>query len=111
MNTTSATTHQQDTDRGLRKWSGWGLGLLLPMVVLSCVPVLASGRGSRCITYGDECSAVPGAFLYGCFWTAVVAGLTALLWPRARWTGARAGIVVVQWTAQVVLACLILSYA
>lgn len=81
------------------------------MVVLSSVLALAGERGSRCLTYGDQCSQVPGVLLYGCFWTAVAAGLAALLWPRARWTGARLGTVVVQWTAQVVLAFLILSYA
>jgi hypothetical protein len=72
---------------------------------------LASVRGSRCITDGAECSGVPGTLLYGCFWTAVVAGVTALLWPRTRWTGARVGIVVAQWTAQALLICLILSCA
>ncbi|MGW7528503.1 hypothetical protein [Streptomyces sp. NPDC054783] len=108
MNT---TPYQQDTERSIRRWSGWGLGLLLPMIVLSVVPVLASVRGSRCVTDGDECSHVPGILLYGCFWTAVAAGLVALLWPRGRWTGARRGAVVMQWTAQVTLAFLILSYA
>lgn len=111
MNTTWATTRQQDTDRRLRRWSGWGLGLLLPMVVLSIVLVLAGERGSRCLTYGEECSPVPDVLLYGCFWTTVATGLAATAWPRARWTGARLATVVVQWTAQVVLAFLILSYA
>ncbi|MEU6813038.1 hypothetical protein ABZ920_29470 [Streptomyces sp. NPDC046831] len=41
----------------------------------------------------------------------VAAGLAVPLWPRARWAGARLATVVVQWTAQVMLAFLILSYA
>lgn len=81
------------------------------MVVLSSVLALAGERGSRCLMYGEECSQVPGALLSGCFWTAAAAGVAALLWPRARWTGVRIAIVVVQWTVQVVLTFLILSYA
>jgi hypothetical protein len=38
MNT---TTDRQDIERSIRRWSGWGLGLLFPMVALSFVPALA----------------------------------------------------------------------
>jgi hypothetical protein len=53
---------------------------------------------------------VPGALVYGSLLTAVSAGLAALLWPRRRGTVARTWAVVLQWSAQVLLVLLILSY-
>ncbi|MGW2707421.1 hypothetical protein ACWC4J_00310 [Streptomyces sp. NPDC001356] len=96
---------------GFHVAAGWGLGLLLPTVLFSTLLTFTSERASRCLTYGEECAAVPGWLLYGSFWASLVAGLAVLVWPRARWTGARAGALLVQWGAQLLLAALILSYA
>ncbi|MFF7367997.1 hypothetical protein [Streptomyces tricolor] len=106
---TAQTTDQVRDDAGTA--AGWGLGLLLPMVFFCALVTLSGPRAGRCLTYGEDCSPVPGWLLYGSFWTSVVAGVAALVWPRARWTGARLGAVVVQWCAQLLLAGLILSYA
>ncbi|POX59865.1 hypothetical protein C3492_30445 [Streptomyces sp. Ru62] len=96
---------------GVRVAAGWGLGLLLPTVFFSTLLTFTSERAGRCLTYGEDCSAVPGRLLHGSFWASLLAGLAALVWPRARWTGARIGAVLVQWGAQLLLAALILSYA
>ncbi|MGW3146572.1 hypothetical protein ACWDG1_18175 [Streptomyces sp. NPDC001177] len=95
--------------RFLTRWSVWGLALLIPTVFLSAIGVAATERGTRCITY-NECPQVPGALVYGTFLTAVAAGLLALAWPRRRGTKGRAAAVVLQWSAQSLLALVILSY-
>ncbi|MBD0422967.1 hypothetical protein H0H10_28075 [Streptomyces sp. TRM S81-3] len=101
----------QPTARALTGWSLAGLLLLLPTVVLAWVAVLATERGSRCLMYGEQCSAVPGGALWGCFGAAPALGAPALAWPRTRWTSARAGAVALQWGAQLMLGALILSGA
>ncbi|MGP4086873.1 hypothetical protein [Streptomyces sp. KR55] len=100
-----------DTARQLTRWSVAGLLLLLPTVVLAWIAVLSTERGGRCLMYGEQCSGIPGGVLYGFFWAAVVLGVLALLWPRTRWTPARAGAVLLQWGAQLTLGTLILSGA
>ncbi|MEU3957503.1 MULTISPECIES: hypothetical protein [Streptomyces] len=105
------TAPQPAAARTVTGWSVAGLVLLVPTVVVAWIAVLATYRGSRCLTYGEQCSTVPGEALYGCFWVALAAGLLALMWPRARWTGARIGVVLLQWGAQLTLGALILSGA
>jgi hypothetical protein len=102
---------QSAVARTVTGWSVAGLVLLVPTVVVAWIAVLATYRGSRCLTYGEQCSTVPGEALHGCFWVALAAGLLALMWPRARWTGARIGVVLLQWGAQLTLGALILSGA
>ncbi|MGW6925902.1 hypothetical protein ACWGA9_32280 [Streptomyces sp. NPDC054950] len=97
--------------RAVTVWSLAGLGLLLPIVVLAWMTVLSTPRGGRCLMYGEQCSAVPGEALYGCFFGTIAAGLLALAWPRDRWAGVRAGVVLLQWGAQLTLGALILSAA
>ncbi|AQS67826.1 hypothetical protein [Streptomyces pactum] len=97
--------------RALTGWSAAGLVLLAPTVVVAWLAVLATERGGRCLTYGEQCSAVPGEALWACLWAAAVLGVLALAWPRARWTSARCGAVVLQWGAQLTLGALILSGA
>ncbi|MFC7985639.1 hypothetical protein [Streptomyces sp. NPDC057336] len=95
----------------LTGWSVAGLVLLLPTVVVAWLAVLATERGGRCLTYGEQCPSVPGEALWACFWAAAVLGALALAWPRTRWTSARCGAVVLQWGAQLTLGALILSGA
>ncbi len=97
--------------RALTGWSVAGLVLLLPTVVVAWLTVLATERGGRCLTYGEQCSTVPGDALWGCFWAAAVLGVLATAWPRTRWTPARYGAVALQWGAQLTLGALILSGA
>jgi hypothetical protein len=105
------TTARRPATRHLTGWSVTGLVLLLPTVALAWIAVLATERGSRCLTYGEQCSSVPGGLLHGLFWTALAAGVLALAWPRTRAVSARAGAVLVQWAAQLALGVLILSGA
>lgn len=104
-------TAQPSADRHLTGWSVAGLVLLLPTVGLAWLAVLATERGSRCLTYGEQCSTVPGSVLYGVFYASLAAGVAALAWPRARWTPLRGGAVLVQWGAQLTLGAMILSGA
>jgi hypothetical protein len=97
--------------RQLTRWSVSGLLLLLPMVIVTWIAVLMTERGGRCLAYGEQCSTIPGALLWGCFWASVAAGKLALVWPRTRWPYARFGAVVVQWGAQLTLIAMILSGA
>ncbi|MFI5678840.1 hypothetical protein [Streptomyces cellulosae] len=105
------TTARQPVTRHLTGWSAAGLVLLLPTVGLAWIAVLATERGSRCLTYGEQCSTVPGGLLHGLFWAALAAGVLALAWPRTQAVSARAGAVLVQWAAQLTLGVLILSGA
>ncbi|KOU59116.1 hypothetical protein ADK57_34410 [Streptomyces sp. MMG1533] len=105
------TTAQPPASRLLTGWSVAGLVLLLPTVVLAWLAVLAGERGSRCLTYGEQCSTIPGGLLYGMFCAALAAGVAALAWPRTLAVYARAGAVVVQWGAQLTLGAMILSGA
>ncbi|MFF3329131.1 hypothetical protein ACFYWX_06135 [Streptomyces sp. NPDC002888] len=104
-------TAQPSADRHLTGWSVAGLVLLLPTVVVAWLAVLSTERGSRCLTYGEQCSTVPGTVLYGVFYASLAAGVVALAWPRTRWTPARSGAVALQWGAQLTLGALILSGA
>ncbi|WP_162833281.1 hypothetical protein [Streptomyces sp. CB09001] len=104
-------THTQLSARALTTGSVAGLVLLLPTVVLAWTVVLASERGSRCLTYGEQCSRVPGGALWACFWASAALGALALALPRTRWTPARCGAVVLQWGAQLTLGALILADA
>ncbi|MEU0741661.1 hypothetical protein [Streptomyces sp. NPDC006134] len=104
-------TAQQSAGRHLTGWSVAGLLLLLPTVAVAWLLVLASERGSRCLMYGEQCSQIPGAALYGCFWAALALGVLVLAWPRGRWTPARGGAVLLQWAAQLTLGALILTGA
>ncbi|MBG0852873.1 hypothetical protein I2W78_13730 [Streptomyces spinoverrucosus] len=97
--------------RLLTGWSVAGLLLLLPTVAVAWVAVLATERGSRCLTYGEQCSTIPSGVLHAFFWAALALGALALAWPRARWQYARLGAVLVQWGAQLTLGSLILSGA
>ncbi|MER0444054.1 hypothetical protein ABR738_05650 [Streptomyces sp. Edi4] len=105
------TAPQPAVARFVTGWSIAGLVLLVPTVVVAWIAVLSTERGTGCLMYGEQCSTVPGEALYGCFWVALVAGLLALVWPRARWAGARTGAVLVQWGSQLTLGLLILSGA
>ncbi|WP_327713227.1 hypothetical protein OG912_38555 (plasmid) [Streptomyces sp. NBC_00464] len=49
--------------RVVTKWSVAGLVLLVPTVVVASIAVLTSHRGSLCLTYGEQCSTVPGEAL------------------------------------------------
>ncbi|UFR02633.1 MULTISPECIES: hypothetical protein [Streptomyces] len=109
MNTARTTDDRVRDD--VRVAAGWGLGLLLPVVVFCALVAFTSERAGRCLAYGQDCSPVPDQLLYGSFWTSLVAGAAVLAWPRTRWAGARVGAVLVQWGAQLLLAALILSYA
>ncbi|MFE1201696.1 hypothetical protein HUT15_13155 [Streptomyces sp. NA03103] len=104
-------THAQLSARALTIGSVAGLVLLLPTVVLAWIAVLASERGSRCLTYGEQCSRVPGDALWACFWASAALGVLALAWPRARWVPARCAAVLLQWGAQLTLGALILAGA
>ncbi|MFJ4329874.1 MULTISPECIES: hypothetical protein [unclassified Streptomyces] len=104
-------SHARLSARALTTGSVAGLVLLLPTVALAWAAVLASGRGSRCLTYGEQCSRVPGDALWACFWAAAALGVLALAWPRTRWAPARCGIVALQWGAQLTLGALILAGA
>ncbi|WP_225826912.1 hypothetical protein [Streptomyces naphthomycinicus] len=109
--TTDRSADRAEDDRLLRAWAGWGLGLLLPTAVFCTLVAFSSERAGRCITYGENCSATPGWLPAGSFWASLAAGVIALMWPRARWTVARLGAVVIQWCAQLMLAASILSFA
>ncbi|MFF0745521.1 hypothetical protein ACFYVL_34485 [Streptomyces sp. NPDC004111] len=113
MNTTTqpSAAPQPVSSRAVTGWSVAGLVLLVPTVAVAWIAVLATSRGSRCLTYGEQCSTVPGGALSGLFALSLVAGLVALCWPRSRGTGARVGVVLLQWGAQLVLGVLILSGA
>ncbi|WSQ11507.1 hypothetical protein OG604_29290 [Streptomyces sp. NBC_01231] len=76
------TTAQPPASRFLTGWSVAGLVLLLPTVVLAWLVVLAGERGSRCLTYGEQCSTIPGGLLHGLFYASLAAGVAALAWPR-----------------------------
>ncbi|CAM5493137.1 hypothetical protein SALBM311S_03397 [Streptomyces alboniger] len=104
-------TAQPPASRFLTGWSVAGLVLLLPTVVLAWLVVLAGERGSRCLTYGERCSTIPGGLLHGLFYAALAAGVAALVWPRALAVPARAGAVLLQWGAQLTLGAMILSGA
>ncbi|MFD7711576.1 hypothetical protein [Streptomyces sp. NPDC059786] len=88
-----------------------GLIMLLPIVVLAWLAVLSTDRGTGCLMYGEGCSDVPGGLLWALFWTALTAGVTAVVWAPDRWPAARTGTVLLQWGAQVTLAALIMSGA
>ncbi|WP_345592587.1 hypothetical protein [Streptomyces marokkonensis] len=88
-----------------------GLVLLLPTVLAAWLAVFASEHGGDCLMYGERCQTVPGTVLWACFWAAVGLGVTALAWPRTRWTSARCWAVGLQWGAQLTLGALILSGA
>ncbi|MFI5683729.1 hypothetical protein [Streptomyces sp. NPDC051636] len=103
------TSPRTAADRRLTRWSAWGLVLLIPSVLLSALAALSSERGTRCVEY-NECPQVPGALVYGCFLSALAAGVLAGLWPRGRGTPGRTWAVVLQWSAQALLSLLILSY-
>ncbi|MEU9069712.1 hypothetical protein AB0E06_31105 [Streptomyces sp. NPDC048109] len=103
--------HAQLSARALTIGSVTGLVLLLPTVVLAWTAVLASERGSRCLTYGEQCSRVPGDALWACFWASAALGVLALTWPRTRWVPARCAAVLLQWGAQLTLGALILAGA
>jgi hypothetical protein len=105
------TAPQPVSARAVTGCSVAGLVLLLPTVFVAWIAVLATERGSRCLTYGEHCSSVPGEALWGVFWLAFAAGLLALLWPRTWWTSARVGAVLLQWGAQLTLGAMILSGA
>lgn len=90
---------RHELDRHLRRFAVLGVVLLPPTALGSWFLVLASPRGSRCLTYGEGCGAVPGAVLWALFWAVAVLGLAAAVWPRTRWTYARCGAVVLQWAA------------
>lgn len=107
----SPLCHTPPSARALTLGSVAGLALLLPTVVLAWIVVFASERGSRCLTYGEQCSRVPGDALWACFWVSAALGVLALAWPRARWTPARWAVVVLQWGAQLTLGALILAGA
>ncbi|MET7291994.1 hypothetical protein ABZS79_07585 [Streptomyces griseoloalbus] len=97
-----------------RQSTGWcvaGLLLLLPTVALARIAVLAGERGSRCLTYGEQCSGVPDGLIHGFFLTALAAGLLAAVRPRTRWLPARSATVAVQWLAMLTTGALILSGA
>lgn len=104
-------THAQLTARALTTGAVAGLVLLLPTVVLAWIVVLASERGGRCLTYGEQCSGVPGWALWACFWASAALGAVALAGPRTRWVPARCGAVVLQWGTQLTLGVLILAGA
>jgi len=104
-------THARLSARALTTGSVAGLVLLLPTVVLAWTVVLASERGSRCLTYGEHCSRVPGDALWACFWASAALGALALAWPRTRWAPARCGAVALQWGTQLTLGALILAGA
>ncbi|WP_225837227.1 hypothetical protein [Streptomyces sp. NK08204] len=109
MTTTVNPVRPPAPGRTLTRWSAWGLALLLPSVLAAAIAALSTYQGTRCAEY-NECPRIPGALVHGSLVTAVVAGLAALVWPRRRWTGARAWTVVLQWSAQVLLVLLILGY-
>lgn len=114
MNTTTpqpGTLTPQQKDRFISGWAVAGLVSLLPIVVLCWIVVLSGERGSTCLEYGEQCSTIPGSALYGAFWLALLTGVTALVWPRARWTYARLWTVFVQWGAQLTLGAMILNGA
>ncbi|OWA08941.1 hypothetical protein B9W62_14210 [Streptomyces sp. CS113] len=104
-------THARLSARALTTGAVAGLVLLLPTVVLAWLVVLASERGGRCLTYGEQCSGVPGGALWACFWASAALGAVALAWPRTRWAPARCAAVVLQWGTQLTLAALILAGA
>ncbi|MGN5379991.1 hypothetical protein BIV25_36910 [Streptomyces sp. MUSC 14] len=105
------TLTPQQKDRFITVWAVVGLLSLLPIVVLAWLVVLSGERGSRCLEYGEQCSAIPGSALYTVFWLALATGVGALVWPRARWRSARAGAVWLQWGAQLTLGAMILNGA
>jgi hypothetical protein len=107
--TTANSAHPSAPGRVLTRWAAWGLALLIPSVLAAAIAAVSTYQGSRCVEY-NECPRVPGALVYGSLLTAVSAGLAALLWPRRRGTVARTWAVVLQWSAQVLLVLLILSY-
>ncbi|MEV1063349.1 hypothetical protein [Streptomyces sp. NPDC050263] len=114
MNTTApqqVTLTPRHKYRLLVGWAVAGLVSLLPTVVLAWLAAVSTERGGRCLMSGEQCSTIPGSALYAVFWLSVAAGLTALVRPRARWTYARLGAVLVQWGAQLTLGAMILSGA
>ncbi|MFJ9925981.1 MULTISPECIES: hypothetical protein [Streptomyces] len=111
MTSQPVTLTQRQKDRFITGWSLAGILLLLPIVVLSWMVVLSGDRGSRCLTYGEQCSTIPGSALYLAFFLALGAGVAALAWPRGTATYARATTVFLQWGAQLVLGAMILDGA
>ncbi|MEW2493305.1 hypothetical protein AB0942_07085 [Streptomyces nodosus] len=105
------TLTSQQNDRFISGWAVSGLLLLLSLVVLSWAVVLSGERGSRCLMYSEQCSAVLSSALYTAFFLALLAGITALVWPRGRGIHFRAWTVFVQWGALTMLGVLILSGA
>ncbi|MFJ8188645.1 hypothetical protein ACIQ8D_02420 [Streptomyces sp. NPDC096094] len=111
MSTPPSPAAPRPAARALTGWSVAGLVLLPPTVVVAWLAVLATERGGRCLTYGEQCSTVPGEALWACFRAAGALGVLALARPRTRWTSARCGAVAPRWGAQPTLGALILSGA
>lgn len=101
-----------EQDRSLRHRAVLVLALLFPTVIACLLLAGTSERASRCVTYGEECSPVPGTWMYACFFVSLAFGIVAVIWPRAwlPFRTARTWAVGVQIGAQVALAMLILSF-
>ncbi|MET9964718.1 hypothetical protein ABZZ80_01990 [Streptomyces sp. NPDC006356] len=102
-----------EQDRSLRHRAVLVLALLFPTVIACLLLAGTSERASRCVTYGEECSPVPGTWMYTCFFVSLACGIVAVIWPRAwlPFRTARAWAVGVQIAAQAALAMSILSFA
>ncbi|MFE2515588.1 hypothetical protein [Streptomyces mirabilis] len=115
MNETAMSLQDQhiERDSALRHRAVLVLALLFPTVIACLLFVGVSERASRCVTYGEECSSVPGTWMYTCFLVSLAAGVVAVIWPRAwlPFRTARAWTMGMQIAAQAVLALLILSFA
>ncbi|MBT2385348.1 hypothetical protein [Streptomyces sp. ISL-11] len=97
--------------RDARRGAVAGLVLLAPMAIVSFILYLTTERAAACLMNGEQCSAWPGAWIYGGFFAAAVLGVLAVNWPErwARSGGARALTVLFQWGAQLIMAAAILS--
>ncbi|HEY8979965.1 MAG TPA: hypothetical protein VIU15_10335 [Streptomyces sp.] len=97
------------TSRHVNILAGWGLGLLLPMNLMAYIGNLTTERGSACLTYGVQCSTLPHYVLPTLFLLALTAGITALVWPRAKAPESRSAVVAMQWVVQMCLTLMILT--
>jgi hypothetical protein len=115
VNETATSLQDQhiERDRALRHRAVLVLALLFPTVIACLLIVGTSERASRCVTYGETCSPIPGTWMYTCFFVSLAAGVVAAVWPRARlpFRTARAWAVGVQIAALAMLTLLILSFA
>ncbi|MBP8538036.1 hypothetical protein [Streptomyces sp. MK37H] len=98
-------------DRRVRTVAKVGLALLVPTVGVSIVLALMTERAADCVMYGNQCSSIPGAVIFGSFLASAAFGVFAVGRARERlpFPSARSWAVKPRGTAQVTMAMLLLA--